>query len=285
MQNESPSNSRYGHNLYALSPDGNPYSPLASVAAQCAHLQTLKRSSVALLIGRGVGEEFRWWTAPSPPAPKPAAHGASHSPESTEVHYIPTDVFGGAFSTPGPSPPSDPPSHLWLSFTNPNDLSNIAAGSISHIVFDHSTWRYMTLTPPVLREWARILRSDGWIAFDASIASIRLSACAERHFWDCDNPTHAVVADQHTYDSVVGLLGRKTKHKVVVRRAATTVLPAPIETPAEPHPLLQWLGEAYSELFAPAGFERAQLIEDESYPVRTRGHIQPWFKLLKIQAS
>ncbi|KAJ3180460.1 hypothetical protein HDU87_001969 [Geranomyces variabilis] len=299
MPPATSANSRYGHSLYALSPDGNPRSPRASVPAQCAALQQLDH--VSLLVGRGIGEETRWWTQPiakeSAAAPNDAAEEDKLEDEKnrddSSLLFIPTDIFGGAFSTAAPNDDDDddddgsappPPPHLWLSFTNIDDLQHITTSSISRIVFDFSTWRYMKLAPPVLREWARILVPDGWLAFDAGLASVRLdsSAAAGTVSWDCDNPTHAVVADKSTWDAVVALLGRKSKSSLTrPSPAVTMVLPAPTIAPALPHPLMESLVASYTALFVSAGFDTPVLVQDADYPVRTRGYMRPWFKIAK----
>ncbi|KAJ3164256.1 hypothetical protein HDU88_005568 [Geranomyces variabilis] len=286
-------NARYGHSLYALSPDGDPYSPLVSIPAQCAALQQLE--NVSLLVGRGIGEETRWWTKPVSKADCGAPNDTAEvedeekaGKDSDSINlFIPTDMFGGAFSTAasdngGPATP--PPPHLWLSFTNSDDLQHIATSSISRIVFDFSTWRYMKLTPPVLSEWERILIPGGWLAFDAGLASVRLdtAAAAGTVSWDCENPTHAVVADRSTWDAVVALLGLKSKGLLTLPSPAVTmVLQAPTMAPPLLHPLMESLVVSYTALFATAGFDTPVLVKDADYPVPTRGYMRPWFKVAK----
>ncbi|KAJ3159590.1 hypothetical protein HDU86_001599 [Geranomyces michiganensis] len=264
---------------------------MVSVAAQCAALQQLK--GVSLLVGRGVGEETRWWTKPVPTKNGGEASSLANDTRGTDVErdsssaFIPTDIFGGAFSTAPEAIDGRaaqlPPPHLWMSFTNINDLQHIATGSVSRIVFDYSTWRYMKLSPPVLREWARILIPDGWLAFDAGIASVRWDSSAPSGTvgWDCENPTHCVVADRDTWEAVVTSLGKKNKALSLPLPAKTTVLPAPTAAPVRSHPLLEALAAAYTELFMASGFDPPLLIQDEDYPARTRGHMQPWFKVVK----
>src|SRR6476661_5787868 len=81
---------------------------------------------------------------------------------------IPCDINGAAFQgLPTPSTP-----HLWLDFCHLETLERFPSNSIQHIVFDLSTWRYMSLSPLVIQQWHRILRKGGRLAFEFGVCSV-----------------------------------------------------------------------------------------------------------------
>ncbi|KAJ3011580.1 hypothetical protein HKX48_006759 [Thoreauomyces humboldtii] len=253
--------SRYGHSLYALHSD--PHGPECSIAAQSALLIKLaKTHSLGLLVGRGVDEESRWWTPDAEPLQS-----------STDTLWIPTDVFGGAFSTPPKGKTPQP--HLWLDFTNPLDLAQIPTALVHSIVFDISTWRYMRPAhdPAIVRHWARILVPGGTMAFDAEVASV---AGGERKGYESENPTHIMLPSDDS--SALAFFHALKSPRPGVKR---TVIPAP-KVRGPRHPEVTWLADVYRKVLVGENlFESVVLVEDQEYPVKTRGCVEPWFMAVK----
>ncbi|KAI8842495.1 hypothetical protein BC829DRAFT_401639 [Chytridium lagenaria] len=167
-----------------------------------------------LVVGRGFSGS--WWIKPSLDSPSPSTTTLlSKSLENTEPSIFYCDRFGGAFqaSTQTESPKLPPP-HLWMDFNNPSALHLIPSNTFDRIIVDWSTWRYLTpLAPTVLDHWRRILKVGGDLAFESSVASVRVVPDGTSTLlYDFDNPTHVVID--------VSTALRFVKHSPAVSRSA-----------------------------------------------------------------
>ncbi|KNC99066.1 uncharacterized protein SPPG_06015 [Spizellomyces punctatus DAOM BR117] len=256
---------RYGHELYTLTP----HTP-DTIQSQCKKITTHIQSTAiptGILVGRGVNEHLRWYTP--------------HTPSTVVefgVLYIPCDVFGGAFSSP-PSQQStlhnDIPLHIWGSITHPTLLTHLPTTSFHSLLFDYSTWRYMTLSPTVLKHWHTILVEEGWIGFDAYVASVR---AGNEVGYEWENPTHLVLPCEDVKVFI-------KKRGLLVNQRQIVSAPLKGHEQMDRHPYLDTLKELYERVFVGSGLFDKVVLRRDAYPVQTRGHIGVWFQVFKKKSG
>lgn len=121
------------------------------------------------------------------------------------------DRFGGAFKNPSQQ-------HLWLDFNLPKALQLLPIHSLSQIIVDYSTWRYLNVSK-MMNTWMQLLERNGRLVFEGGIASYKLipkvsespPTCNENYekvgdwYFENHNPCHPVL----TIDDLKNLIGAR----------------------------------------------------------------------------